>query len=1202
MKIVSRLRGWLNSVTQKGDNVPPKYVHLAPTDEADGSGIYSDALNYAISEPNISNIALTGPYGSGKSSIIKTFLKTYKKPVLQISLAAFLPEASVSSYGEDQENSLLAKSAISKQEIERSILQQMLYGADSNSLPLSRFKRIQSPKWWARFVSIFIIFGLIACWHLVQSSSEIVSGKFFQPFSFDNWLNFASLTLALLFLWGTLHHIYVKSFGFSLKSVSLKDIEIKPESAEEESILNRHLDEIIYFFQSTNYDLVVIEDLDRFNNPDIFVTLREINSLVNANAGVKRPIRFLYALRDNMFKNTDRTKFFEFIVPVIPIINSSNSIDKVIEQGKRLSLDKRLNQQFLREVSRYLNDMRLIQNIFNEYAIYVANLETDGDSILDANKLLAILIYKNVLPSDFEELHRGRGKLAEILNKHDSYISTVESRNRVLVSKLEKQISDAEKQVPADQEELRKIYAMSLASKIPEGHNIFEFEGNRHDPLHSILNHRVFDEQLEKQEIVCRSPQNQIVRIKLIGLQDEVNPEKSYQDRKDEIEQRTEKFKEKTSKTIRELRVENSKLRLKKFNEIIRTNAKDSEPLFSAFNDNEDLVRFLIFEGFLDDSFYQYTSLFHSGRLSPNDNKFLIQIRSFKNPGPDFQIDNPKEVIAAMRTDDFRQNFILNKTLVDCLFADQGEYQKQIGKLIDFISSSFSECRNFFQVYYGTGKRITELLTALNKNWPDFVSTAISSPDSLMHAAQMLAHLPESQLETLKEKSSVFSELLSTSLLDVLESGVDFEYERLSLVQFEVKELSNIEPHTAITKLIAADGKYVISIDNIEFIFQVVLGLNGTNELRTKNYSTVLKSEDKALTTKIEQEFSYYLKNVLLESITNSEEEVSTILTVINHDDIEDEYLVQFVEKQSKKLPTLEQVPVRLHTPLFRLHKFESTWQNCLDYLNSENFDAGTLTDFLKSDDSLIKLSNVKVGSQVSARPLRAYLINNNDFEDEIYRAYIRMLPRSFKNFPSEIDKEKLRILIEEKKIILSTDSFTFLNDLEDLQVEFIAKNIDAYLKQESEYEIDDDFREAILCSEIGDEQKLRIVSGMDLSLISNLPSRASHVGRVLHRTNADVSDLSEDVAHALIVHSKPVSTQIALFNKCHGILSVAQIWSIIQQLPKPYSKIEKGWGQPIIPNTPENQELVHWLEARSIISSSKLTFFDEIRIYNFRK
>lgn len=99
-------------------------------------------------------------------------------------------------------------------------------------------------------------------------------------------------------------------------------------------------------------------------------------------------------------------------------------------ESKRLSLDARLDKQFLREVSRYLHDLRLINNIFNEYAIYVTNLETNGENLLDANKLLAILIYKNVYPRDFEQLHRGVGNLASIFNRQQELIRQGEARYR----------------------------------------------------------------------------------------------------------------------------------------------------------------------------------------------------------------------------------------------------------------------------------------------------------------------------------------------------------------------------------------------------------------------------------------------------------------------------------------------------------------------------------------------------------------------------------------------------------------------------------------------------------------------------------------------------------------------------------------------------------------------------------------------------
>ena len=437
-------------------NTTSKFVDLAPTDEADRTGIYAEAILFATTNSKVSNIALTGPYGSGKSSIIQSFLKKYRRSALYISLAAFVPEV----------ESNCAK--LSRHEIERSILQQMLYGADANKLPLSRFKRIHSPGVWSIFKSLYIMLGGAATWYVFHKRDEVMEFSFFEPTTLANWLNIGVLIFAVTFLWTALHYFYVASFGLSLKSISLKDVEIKPAQDDQSSILNRHLDEIIYFFQSTSYDLVIIEDLDRFENAEIFTTLREINSLINENAGIKRTIRFLYALRDDMFVNTDRTKFFEFIIPVIPIINTSNSIDMLLKQGKRLELDDRLDRQFLRDVSRYLNDLRLIQNIFNEYAIYVENLEADGDSALDANKLLAILIYKNTYPKDFEELHRGSGILARLLNLRDELISSGEKTHRDHIAELEKKIDVAERQTPLDLKELRQIYAMAILEKAPE--------------------------------------------------------------------------------------------------------------------------------------------------------------------------------------------------------------------------------------------------------------------------------------------------------------------------------------------------------------------------------------------------------------------------------------------------------------------------------------------------------------------------------------------------------------------------------------------------------------------------------------------------------------------------------------------------------------------------------------------------------------
>lgn len=49
---------------------------------------------------------------------------------------------------------------------------------------------------------------------------------------------------------------------------------------KDKSIFNKYLDEILYFFEVNNYNIVIFEDLDRFKNPEIFVKLTIMKKLI----------------------------------------------------------------------------------------------------------------------------------------------------------------------------------------------------------------------------------------------------------------------------------------------------------------------------------------------------------------------------------------------------------------------------------------------------------------------------------------------------------------------------------------------------------------------------------------------------------------------------------------------------------------------------------------------------------------------------------------------------------------------------------------------------------------------------------------------------------------------------------------------------------------------------------------------------------
>ena len=101
-----------------------------------------------------------------------------------------------------------------------------------------------------------------------------------------------------------------------------------------------------------------------------------VNTLANIQLQKesKKVLRFFYLLRDDIFVSKDRTKFFDYIIPVVPVVDSSNSYDQFISHLKRGGIFEKFNESFLQGLSLYIDDMRLLKNIYNEFVVYYNRL------------------------------------------------------------------------------------------------------------------------------------------------------------------------------------------------------------------------------------------------------------------------------------------------------------------------------------------------------------------------------------------------------------------------------------------------------------------------------------------------------------------------------------------------------------------------------------------------------------------------------------------------------------------------------------------------------------------------------------------------------------------------------------------------------------------------------------------------------------
>ncbi len=457
----------------------------------------------------IKNIAITGPYGAGKSSIIQTLENDYPQfEYLNLSLATLRTDEVPTKSGDSDTNSKNDSNAITSdndsiellnRRIEYSILQQIIYKEESENVPNSRLRRIKHFKSseLVKYGISVIIFLLCFC--IVFEPTWLRVETFYSMFNFGKtnfWIDLFCATIMMFESYFFIKKLIQAYSNSKLNKLNLKDGEIE---LEETSIFNKHLDEILYFFQVTKYNVVVIEDVDRFGTTDIFLKLRELNQLINESKVIGRPVIFLYAVKDDLFIDEDRVKFFDYIVTVVPTINPSNSKDRL----KNLLSEKghtNFNDDDLSEMGFFIQDMRLLINIVNEYDQYHQRLIKENAN-LDCTKLLGMIVYKNFFPRDFAQLHCREGKVFQVMQMKDTFVSFAQAD----IVKREKYIDELVEVSKRDShlklKELRRFFIDELCNHLQGSVNTITIDSTSYAPKSIAVDEKLFTTLLTKKSL-----------------------------------------------------------------------------------------------------------------------------------------------------------------------------------------------------------------------------------------------------------------------------------------------------------------------------------------------------------------------------------------------------------------------------------------------------------------------------------------------------------------------------------------------------------------------------------------------------------------------------------------------------------------------------------------------------------------------------
>jgi len=404
-------------------------VPLTPKYLAREHGVYVTAIEAALADDQIRNIALSGNYGVGKSSILREVARRQESRVVEISLSTLAPiEAS------KLDESVPIQATTPTNRIQQEIVKQLLYREDPSKTPASRFRRIERFR-WIRELGTALLLGLaVSVIFLLTGWTAQIASVLTPLADVGLWAHMiawgGSACAALLVRWRYYGKLHIKQFSAGSATVTLEDKSV--------SYFDQYLDEIVYFFDVSERDVVIFEDIDRFNDSHIFETLRALNTLLNSSPQVEKPIRFIYAIKDSIFDRiglegegrklepnvlemddpaqaetvrANRTKFFDLVIPVVPFITHRSARNLAVQLLGEVKYE--IAPELLDLAARYVPDMRLLKNVRNEFIVFHDRIFSgDGEQLnLSETDLFAMMLYKSTHLTDFETIRLGTSKL-----------------------------------------------------------------------------------------------------------------------------------------------------------------------------------------------------------------------------------------------------------------------------------------------------------------------------------------------------------------------------------------------------------------------------------------------------------------------------------------------------------------------------------------------------------------------------------------------------------------------------------------------------------------------------------------------------------------------------------------------------------------------------------------------------------------------
>lgn len=1032
---------------------------------------YINALDWAIKHKDIKNIAITAPYGAGKSSVIKTYVK--KHPSLKytfISMATFN-----SSEGKSQDDG--KKEEIPLEKIENVILKQFFYKVKKNMLPQSRYNKIEKMSYkyifiWIFCINVFCSIGSVLFFPDVLKEKVINCINFLIDLGIPEFWSYVMIP-CLVLLEMIILTIIIKQGMIKLKLKEIKlfsNATLGSEAIDEKSIFNKNIDEILYFFEATGYEVVFFEDLDRLENNDIFIELRDLNFIINNYEGLKKPVKFVYAVKDELFHNKEeRTKFFDYIIPIIPIINESNSEDVFLKEFEN-NTECNISKEYIKDIAPFVSDMRVLYNIFNEFKIYKRTLK-DSDSIkLVDEKMLSLIIFKNLYPKDFAELQNEQDEsiVKQAFKNKQSFIEKEAEKIRKDINELEKQIISVKEDCLKSTKEIKYAFCGHLVDWKGSIRKIERYNGYRnYFYIEGILDDNfnlkdIYEDKSNYTIYYANSSYNN--ETKYINSNELKSLLENYDKRWTALKLLEDKKMDGIHHDLEELNEQLQNISISSLKELIDRNDV-KEVLSDNVRSNKVLV-FMLRYGYIDEDYSMYINYFKGDSITKDDMNFILNIRNREVQSFDYKLTRLRGVVDRLNIRDFKQKEVYNFYLLEYLLSnsskeiDKNKLDNFIQQLADEKKESWSFIDAFVRKNNNRKKFINLLALKWENMWIFLTEKAVLTYNRQIEYFKWLCESlkVEELLNLNKDKAfEHFFEENEDILMQLKDVNINYLEKIIEKLEIHFYKLNIEGVDRELLNFIFDNKHYDINKYMIDTILMYKNSEINENDLNKKNYTMIMTSGYDCLINNVSDNIEEYVKEIILSNDNNCDDE-KYILDLMTKCSDDMDLVEKIIVHEDFKLKNISVCENKYWILLLKHRKINANFDNVIQYWKqfSKNGLDEVLIDFLSTECDAILNSDRSFVEEKFIKDLSFSDIDNNIFEK--YISYLRLIFSDLEFDFASMNQEKLKILIQNKYIPLNKECFDKIKDVSvEIATLYILSNKDSFIDNMEVFQIDED-------------------------------------------------------------------------------------------------------------------------------------------------